>query len=117
MGETHCVILGTVGYIELRKYNDVAREDGGDQLFIVNQDGDKHFSLAGKVGFPFFGRLILDFLNGTETAMTQKHAFQAAELSLQAQAAAKVLEQWGCLVTALRSRPRPRIGWRRTHAY
>jgi predicted dehydrogenase len=91
-GDGRTVILGTDGYIELRKYIDVAREDGGDQLFIVNQDGEKHFSLAGKVGFPFFGRLILDCLNGTETAMTQKHAFKAAELCLQAQAAAKVIE-------------------------
>jgi predicted dehydrogenase len=87
-GDGRTVILGTDGYIELRKYIDVAREDGGDQLFIVNQDGEKHFSLAGNVGFPFFGRLILDCLNGTETAMTQKHAFKAAELCLQAQAAA-----------------------------
>ena len=90
-GDGRTVILGTDGYIEMRKYIDVAREDGGDQLFLVNQDGEKHFSLAGKVGFPFFGRLILDCLNGTETAMTQKHAFKAAELCLQAQAAAQVI--------------------------
>ena len=35
---------------------------------------------------PFFGQLILDCLNRTENAMTQEHAFKAAELSLQAQA-------------------------------
>jgi predicted dehydrogenase len=87
-GDGRTVILGADGYIELRKYIDVAREGGGDQLFIVNQEGEKHFSVAGKVGFPFFGRLILDCLNGTETAMTQEHAFKAAELCLKAQAAA-----------------------------
>ena len=90
-GDGRTIILGTDGYIEMRKYIDVAREDGGDQLFIVNQDGEKHFSLAGKVGFPFFGRLILDCLNGTESAMTQEHAFKAAELCLQAQAVAQVI--------------------------
>ena len=90
-GDGRTVILGTDGYIELRKYIDVSREDGGDQLFIVNQEGEKHFSLAGKVGFPFFGQLILDCLNGTETAMTQEHAFKAAELCLKAQAAAVVV--------------------------
>ena len=42
----------------------------------------------GKVGFPFFGELILDFLNRTENAMTQDHAFLASELSLKAQAKA-----------------------------
>jgi len=39
----------------------------------------------GKVGFPYFGRLILDCLNRTENAMTQEHAFKAAELCLIAQ--------------------------------
>ncbi|MEY2999924.1 MAG: hypothetical protein RL648_138, partial [Verrucomicrobiota bacterium] len=33
---------------------------------------------AGRVGFPFFGRLILDVLNRTETAMTQAHCLKAA---------------------------------------
>ena len=39
----------------------------------------------GKSGFPFFGQLILDCIHRTEKAMTQKHAFKAAELSMQAQ--------------------------------
>jgi hypothetical protein len=42
-------------------------------------------SCAGKVGFPFFGELILDCLEGTESAMRQEHTFKAAELSLVAQ--------------------------------
>ena len=83
------VILGTKGYIELRKYVDVAREKQGDQLFLVDDKGEQHFSVAGKVGFPFFGELILDCLNRTERAMSQAHAFKAAELCLKAQAAAK----------------------------
>jgi hypothetical protein len=44
------------------------------------------------VGFPFFGELILDCLNGTTNAMTQEHAFKAAELCLKAQAAARRIE-------------------------
>ena len=36
-------------------------------------------------GYPFFGQLILDCLNRTENAMTQEHAFKAAELCLTAQ--------------------------------
>ena len=84
-GDGRTVILGTAGYIELRKYIDVARDSGGDQLFLVNGQEEKSFSLAGKVGFPFFGQLILDCLNRTENAMTQQHAFKAAELCLKAQ--------------------------------
>jgi hypothetical protein len=44
------------------------------------------------VGFPFFGQLILDCLNRTEHAMTQEHAFLAAELCLQAQQKAVRIE-------------------------
>src|SRR6201997_3481187 len=90
-GAGRAVILGTKGYIEMRKYIDVSREADGNHLFLVNGETEQHFSLTGKVGFPFFGRLILDCLNGTETAMTQQHAFKAAELCLKAQAAAQVI--------------------------
>jgi predicted dehydrogenase len=88
-GDGRTVILGTEGYIELRKYIDITRDSGGDQLFLVNGKGERHFALAGKVGFPFFGRLIRDCLERTETAMTQAHAFLAAELCLRAQAQAR----------------------------
>ncbi|HEV3065404.1 MAG TPA: Gfo/Idh/MocA family oxidoreductase, partial [Chthoniobacterales bacterium] len=91
-GDGRTIILGTAGYIEMRKYIDITREASGDHLFLVNKDGEQHFALGGKVGFPFFGRLILDCLNGTETAMSQTHAFKAAELCLKAQAAAQRIE-------------------------
>ena len=87
-GDGRTFILGTGGYIELRKYIDVARQPEGDHLYLVNAEGEQHLELHGKVGFPFFGRLILDCLNRTENAMTQQHAFKAAELCLKAQAAA-----------------------------
>jgi predicted dehydrogenase len=88
-GDGRTVILGTEGYIELRKYIDLAREGTGDHLFLANGHGEKEFALKGKVGFPFFGQLILDCLNRTENAMTQAHAFKAAELCLKCQLAAK----------------------------
>ena len=52
-------------------------------MYLVNHKGEKHFNVHGKVGFPFFGQLILDCLNRTEKAMTQEHAFKAAELCLK----------------------------------
>ena len=91
-GDGRTFILGTKGYIELRKYINIATDTGGDQLFLVNEKGEQQMSLEGKVGFPFFGKLILDCLNRTEHAMTQEHAFKAAELSLRAQAAAVKIE-------------------------
>ncbi len=88
-GDGRTVILGTKGYIELRKYVDVARDRAGDNVYLVDDHGEHHVNVAGKVGFRFFGELILDCLNRTEHAMTQAHAFKAAELCLQAQAAAR----------------------------
>jgi hypothetical protein len=54
-------------------------------VYLVNHEGEKHFECQGKVGYPFFGAFILDCLNGTEKAMTQEHAFKAAELCIEAQ--------------------------------
>ena len=88
-GDGRTVILGTKGYIELRKYVDVARDKAGDNLYLVDDRGEQHLNVAGKVGFRFFGELILDCLNRTERAMTQEHAFKAAELCLRAQATAR----------------------------
>lgn len=84
-GDGRTVILGTNGYIELRKYVDIARDARGDQLYLVNGEGEFHMNLGGKVGYPFFGELILDSINRTENAMTQEHTFKAAELCIQAQ--------------------------------
>ncbi len=90
-GDGRTVILGTKGYIELRKYVDVGRDAAGDNLILVDDQGEQFINVAGQVGFRFFGELILDCLNRTEKAMTQAHAFKAAELCLKAQAAARVI--------------------------
>ena len=84
-GDGRTMILGTEGYIELRKYVNVGADSSGDHVFLVNGDKQQHIPVSGKVGFPFFGQLILDCINRTENAMTQEHAFKAAELCLKAQ--------------------------------
>ena len=80
-----CIDLGTEGTLELRKYIDVARSAPASTLFLVDRDGEREIDCAGNTGFPFFGRLIQDCLHRTENAMTQAHAFKAAELSMRAQ--------------------------------
>lgn len=87
-GDGRTFILGTDGYIELRKYLDVAREVEGDQVYWVDRQGEHHFAARGTVGFPYFGQLILDCLNRTENAMTQEHAFKAVELAIRAESQA-----------------------------
>jgi predicted dehydrogenase len=88
-GDGRMIILGEKGYIELRKYVDVGRDKRGDNVYIVDQQGERYINVDGQVGFRFFGELILDCIHRTEKAMTQAHAFKAAELCLKAQAAAK----------------------------
>ncbi len=90
-GDGRTVLLGTDGYIELRKYTDITTDNGGGQVLLVNEDGQFRFDATGKTGFPFFGQLIRDCLDRTEHAMTQQHAFTAAELSIIAQRDARVL--------------------------
>ncbi len=85
-GDGRAMILGTDGYIEIRKYIDVATDSAqGDHVILVNGDGEQRFCVTGQVGFPFFGAFILDCINRTEHAMTQAHAFKAAELCVRAQ--------------------------------
>ncbi len=87
-GDGRTFILGTEGSIELRKYIDVARSAEGDHVYLIDNEKEKHIPVSGKVGFPYFGHLIRDCLDGTETAMPQRHTFLAAQLSLEAQAKA-----------------------------
>ncbi|MCL1987151.1 MAG: Gfo/Idh/MocA family oxidoreductase [Firmicutes bacterium] len=84
-GDGRTFILGTDGYIEMRKYVDVGRSKQGGNLYLANQKVEQYFDVNGKVGHPYFGQLILDCLNRTENAMTQEHAFLAAELCVKAQ--------------------------------
>lgn len=84
-GDGRTFVLGDKGTMEIRKQLNVARDDGGDRIFLVDDAGEHEIECRGKVGFPFFGQLVLDVLNRTEKAMTQAHAFKAAELSMLAQ--------------------------------
>lgn len=84
-GDGRTIILGTEGYIELRKYIDIAKERSGNHVFWANKSGEHYVNASGKVGFPYFGKLILDCINRTETAMTQEHALLAAELCVRCQ--------------------------------
>lgn len=87
-GDGRTIIMGTEGYIELRKYSDIARSEAKDHVYWVDGQGEHYEHVAGKVGYPFFGELILDCLQRSERAMTQEHVFKAAELCLKAQAEA-----------------------------
>ncbi len=86
-GDGRLTILGTEGYIELRKYVDIGHQ-GTDHLIFANATRCERID-ASDAGLPFFGRLLNDFRDRSETAMTQSHAFKVCELALQAQAMAE----------------------------
>jgi predicted dehydrogenase len=90
-GDGRTFILGTEGYIEQRKYFNVGTDEGPGHVFLANGEGEWHINVHGRVGYPYFGELILDCINRTESAMTQAHAFKAAELSVRAEMGARVL--------------------------
>lgn len=91
-GDGRTMILGTDGYIELRKFVDIGTGDGsGDKLILVDNKGEHVIECHNTVGYPFFGALILDCIHRTEHAMTQEHAFKAAELCIICEREAKII--------------------------
>jgi predicted dehydrogenase len=83
-GDGRLTILGTHGFMELRKYVDIAGRAGGDHLLLVDQHGMRYIDCQ-QVELPFGPQFLDDVRNRTETAMSQAHAFLASELALKAQ--------------------------------
>ena len=89
-GDGRLTILGTEGYIELRKYVDVAGRKGTDHLFLVNKQRCEYID-ASKEPLTYFKNLLNDVLNRTETAMKQSHCLKVMKLAIEAQNSAKFL--------------------------
>ncbi len=89
-GDGRLTILGTEGYIEVRKNTDIANHEGANHLYIVNNKETQYMN-CNNVELPYGKLLVDDVLNRTETAMTQRHCFYATELALKAQKAAQKL--------------------------
>jgi predicted dehydrogenase len=86
-GDVRLFLLGTEGYIELRKIIDVQGRPGGNHLLLVNQEGQQYIDCS-EIDTSIGDQLIQDILNRTENLMTQEHCLLASELTLQAQAMA-----------------------------
>ena len=83
-GDGRLTILGTDGYIELRKNVDIAGREGGNHLFLVDQKETRYIDCR-EVELPYGPAFVQDILNRTETAMSQEHCFLATELALKAE--------------------------------
>lgn len=92
-GDGRLTIVGTEGYIELRKYIDIAGRPGKDHLFLVDGKGTQHIDCSDQP--LLYGKaLISDVLNRTETAMPQTRCYKAMELALTAQQMAERGTVW-----------------------
>lgn len=89
-GDGRLTILGTEGFIEIRKNTDIGGREGGNHLFLVDGKETRYIDCS-EQELPYGGQLIHDIVNRTETAMTQEHCFLATELALKAQAQAQPL--------------------------
>ena len=87
-GDGRLFVLGTDGYIELRKYTNVAVSKQGNNMFLV--DGNRaRFIDCSNGALPFGPQFVADIVNRTHTAQDQTQCLLAAELAIRAQLAAK----------------------------
>jgi predicted dehydrogenase len=90
-GDCRLTILGTEGYIEVRKNVDIAGRPGESHLFLVDHKETRYIDCANQ-GLPYGEQIVEDVLNRTQTAMPQEHCFLAMELALKAQKSARRLD-------------------------
>lgn len=87
-GDGRLFILGTEGYIELRKYIDIHGNPGGNHLFIVDQKQTRYID-CNNLTLPFGPQFVSDVVHRTHVAQDQAQCLLAAELVLKAQRDAK----------------------------
>ena len=83
-GDGRLFILGEEGFIEIRKYTDLAKSNTSNHLIFANNDEVKHIDCS-TIKLPYFRNLINDVLNRTETACSQELTYLSMELAIKAQ--------------------------------
>ena len=86
-GDVRLFLVGTEGYIELRKNIDVAGREGEDHLILVNHARAQYIDCR-DTEITYGRQLIQDILNRSDTALPQERCFLASELALRAEAVA-----------------------------
>jgi predicted dehydrogenase len=89
-GDGRLFVLGTDGYVEVRKYCDLGGRTGTDHLFIVDGREMRRIDCS-QVALPFAPRFLDDVRNRTETAMPQEHTFRVCEIAIRAELQAERL--------------------------
>jgi predicted dehydrogenase len=89
-GDGRLFVLGTEGYIEVRKYVDIGGRKSGNHLFLVDQKQARYIDCSNVV-LPFGPQFVSDIVNRTHVAQDQDQALLATELVLKAQKNAQTL--------------------------
>jgi predicted dehydrogenase len=89
-GDGRLFILGTDGYMEVRKYANVAVAEQGNNLFIVDKDKARYID-CNNMTLPFGPQFVADIVNRTHLAQDLDEALLAAELVIKAQRSAKMV--------------------------
>ncbi|MFN7928624.1 MAG: Gfo/Idh/MocA family oxidoreductase [Blastocatellia bacterium] len=89
-GDGRLTVIGTEGFLEIRKNADIGGRKGGNHLFIVDQKETKYIDCK-DVPLTYGTMLVDDILNRTDTALPQTHCFLAMELAIKAQKMARKL--------------------------
>lgn len=89
-GDGRLVILGTEGYIELRKYVDLEGRPGKDHLYVVDGVGTEYIDCS-DVQLSYYPDLVHDVIHRTETACPQKHTIEVMRLAIRAQQSATLM--------------------------
>jgi predicted dehydrogenase len=88
-GDGRLTILGSDGFIEIRKNIDLGgARPGGSHLFLVDGKETRYVDCKDQA-LPYGPQLVDDVVNRSETAMPQEHCFRAMELALLAQKQAR----------------------------
>lgn len=83
-GDGRLFILGTDGYMEIRKYINVAVSKQGNNLFLVDQKSARYID-CNNMPLPFGAQFVSDIVNRTHVAQDQTECLLAAELVIKAQ--------------------------------
>jgi predicted dehydrogenase len=87
-GDIRLFLLGTEGYMEMRKYIDAGGPEGAEHLYVVNKDGARLIDTR-DVQLDFGARFLADVRNRTETSITQERSFLVIRLATEAQLRAR----------------------------
>jgi hypothetical protein len=98
-GDGRVTIIGTAGFIEVRKNIDIAGRPGPSHLFLVDRQSTQYVDCS-NVDMPYARQLLDDVRNRTETSMPQAQAFLASELALRCELQAQRLSAPTRLVAA-----------------